>query len=279
MPIIQTLDIHTYYEQSGRGNPLLFIHGLGATTTSWALQVPVFSSGYRVVTYDLRGHGRTSRPRGPYSIPQFAGDAASLLQILASGPTHVVGLSLGGAIAFQLALERPDLVQTLTVVNSAPGLTLQRSSDRLRWAAFVGMRWLIGHTFSMRQQGNILARRLFPAPEQAELRRLFAEEFAHNDRRAYNASIRALLSWNVMDRIGEIHCPTLIVSADHDYTPVSFKAAYVARMPNAVLQVIPNSGHATTIDQAERFNAVLGEFLAGTLRADASETVSIATHE
>jgi 3-oxoadipate enol-lactonase len=274
MSIIPTADIDTYYEASGQGDSLLFIHGLGATTTSWSLQVPAFSEHYRVITYDLRGHGRSSRPPGPYGIPQFAGDAAALLQALGCGPTHVVGLSLGGAIAFQLAVQRPELVRTLTVVNSAPGLELPRLSDRLRWAAFVGTRWLVSHTFSMRQQGTLLARRLFPAPEQAELRRMFAEEFAHNDRRSYNASAQALLSWSVVDRIGEIRCPTLIVSADHDYTPVSFKAAYVARMPDAVLQVIPNSRHATTIDQAERFNAVLTDFLSGSLRAHAPQTTS-----
>jgi len=269
MPIIEASDIQTYYEVAGHGEPVLFIHGLGATTTSWALQVPAFSGHYRVIAYDLRGHGRTSHPPGPYSIPQFAGDAAALLQALGCGPTHVVGLSLGGAIAFELALQRPDMVRTLTVVNSAPGLELPHLSDRLRWAAFVASRWLVGHTLSMRQQGVMLGRRLFPRPDQVGLRRIFAEEFARNDRQAYNASARALLNWNAMDRIGDIRCPTLIVSADHDYTPVALKAAYVAGMPNAVLQVIPDSRHATTIDQAERFNALLAEFLAGGIRRTA----------
>ena len=77
MPIVQTLDIQTYYEESGRDEPLLFINGLGATTTSWAQQVPAFSQDFRVITYDLRGHGRSSHPPGPYSIPQFAADAAT----------------------------------------------------------------------------------------------------------------------------------------------------------------------------------------------------------
>jgi pimeloyl-ACP methyl ester carboxylesterase len=274
MPIVKTLDIDTYYDESGAGEPLLFIHGLGASTTSWQLQVPFFSPRYRVVTYDLRGHGRTARPRGAYSIAQFARDAAGLLETLNCGPTHVVGLSLGGAIAFEFALQRPDLVRTLTVVNSAPGLDLPGIGDRVRWAAFVGTRWLVGHTLSMRRQGDLLAKRLFPRPDQTENRRKFVDEFAHNDRHAYSASAQALLSWNVMDRIGEIRCPSLIVSADHDYTPVSFKAAYVARMPNAVLEVIPNSRHATTVDQADRFNAVLADFLAGALRTQSSATGS-----
>jgi len=262
MPLLQTTDVETYYTCVGRGEPLLFIHGLGSDADGWAFQVPAFADIYRVITYDLRGPGRSGHPPGPYTIEQFAADAAALVDALAATPAHVVGLSLGGAIAFQLALDRPELVRTLTIVNSAPGLELRTLAERLRWWSAIGTRWVLGHLLSPRRLGELLGRNLFPKPEQAAIRAAFVEHFAANDRRAYNAAARALFAWNVLDRVGAIRCPTLIVSADHDYTSVALKAAYAARMPNAVLHVIRDSRHATPVDQPEPFNAALRAFVA-----------------
>jgi pimeloyl-ACP methyl ester carboxylesterase len=261
MPNIQSGQLNTYYEQTGRGEALLFIHGLGSSAGGWWNQTPAFSNTYRVIVYDLRGHGRSSRPPGPYSISQFAGDAAALLRALDTGAAHVVGLSLGGAIAFQLALDAPELVRSLTIVNSAPGLELRTLGERLRWRSAVTTRMLLARVLSMRRLGNVIGRGLFPAPEQAAMRTAFVEEFATNDRRTYLAAARALFAWNVVDRVAQIACPTLIISAEHDYTPVEMKQRYVARMPNAVLQVIRDSRHATPVDQPERFNATLRAFL------------------
>jgi pimeloyl-ACP methyl ester carboxylesterase len=262
MPMIQTGDIETYFEQTGSGEPLLFIHGLGATAASWAFQVPVFAAGYRVITYDLRGHGRSGHPPGPYAIARFAADTRALLTALDASPAHVVGLSLGGAIALQLALADAACVRTLTVVNSGPGLELRTVGDRLRWTMFVTSRRVMGAVLNQRQLGRLLARRLFPRPEQAALRAEVEQQLARNDPSTYRAAAEALLAWNIVDRLGEIRCPTLVVSADHDYTPVRLKAAYVARMPNAVLEVIHNSRHATPLDQPAQFNAVVEAFLA-----------------
>jgi len=82
-----------YYEVTGKGQPLAFIHGLGDSTQTWEKQVAFFSSTYKVVTFDVRGHGRSDKPAGPYSIPLFAEDTAGLLRSLQLAPAHVVGLS------------------------------------------------------------------------------------------------------------------------------------------------------------------------------------------
>ncbi|EPN44160.1 alpha/beta fold family hydrolase, partial [Pseudomonas syringae pv. actinidiae ICMP 18807] len=105
---------------------------------------------------------------------------------------------------------------------------------------------------------------LFPKPEQAELRRKMAERWGRNDKRAYLASFDAIVGWGVENRLGRITCPTLIVAAEHDYTPVSLKEAYVKSLPNAQLVVINDSRHATPLDQPEQFNRTLLEFIAGT---------------
>jgi len=124
MHLIDCDGVNLYYEEQGSGPPLLFIHGLGSSARDWDQQIPEFSSrGYRVIAFDLRGHGQSDKPPGPYTLPLFAADTAALLERLGvdpANPAHVVGVSLGGGVAFQLAIDRPALVKTLTIVNSAP---------------------------------------------------------------------------------------------------------------------------------------------------------------
>jgi pimeloyl-ACP methyl ester carboxylesterase len=88
-----------------------------------------------------------------------------------------------------------------------------------------------------------------------------ARRWAQNDKNAYNNSVQALKDWSVSKHLGEILCPTLVISADQDYTPLSYKQSYVNKMPDAELVAIPNSRHATPLDQPEIFNEIVSEFL------------------
>lgn len=257
MPKIRIRDIDIYYEDTGRGTPLLLIHGLGSSTSGWANQVPEFSQNYRVITFDVRGHGQTEKPQGPYSITMFAKDTVALMDSLEISPAHVVGISMGGAIALQLAVDYPKKLKSLVVVNMTSELILRTIKERFEF----WMRTAIVRLLGMRKMGEVLAKRLFPKPEQEELRRVFPDMWAENDKRAYLASLNALVGWSVTERLGSIQCPTLVIAADEDYSPVSAKEAYVAKIPGAKLVVIDDSRHATTVDQSERFNAELGRFL------------------
>lgn len=257
MPKIQSNNINLYYEVHGDGQPLLFIHGLGSSERDWELQVPEFSKTYQVITFDLRGHGQSDKPAEPYSISMFASDTAGLIKALGVESAHVVGLSLGGGVAFQLAIDSPALVRTMVIVNSAPELVVRNFKDRLGiWQRFAVVRLL-----GMRRMGEVLSKRLFPKAEQAHLRMTFVERWAENDSRAYQNAMRAMIGWSVMDKLGSIRCPTLVVSADQDYTPVALKEAYTKSIPNAQLVVIPDAHHATPVEQPEKFNAALKDFL------------------
>ena len=90
---------------------------------------------------------------------------------------------------------------------------------------------------------------------------MFVERWAENDKRAYIDSMRAIVGWSVADHLGTIRCPTLVIAADEDYTPVSLKEAYVAKMPQAELVVIADSRHATPVERPEQFNEALMAFL------------------
>jgi 3-oxoadipate enol-lactonase len=258
MPDLQVGDVALHYKVKGQGQPVLFIHGLGSSARDWELQVPEFRERYQVVTFDLRGHGQSDKPRGPYSIPLFAADTAGLMVGLGLAPAHVVGISLGGMVALQLAVSDAALVRSLIVVNAGPEFVVRTARDRLQ----VLQRQLIVRLLGMRKMGEVLSQRLFPKPEQEDLRRQFVERWAENDPRAYREAMRAIVGWSVAEHLGAIQCPTLLVAADHDYTPVAVKEATVAQMPHAELAVIADSRHATPVERPEEFNAAVLAFLA-----------------
>lgn len=259
MPVQHLDGVDLYYEVIGQGQPLVFIHGLGSSSRDWPDQVAFFSDRYRVIVLDLRGHGRSSKPPGPYSIPLMAADTARLVEALGAAPAHIVGISMGGMVAFQLAASRPDLLRSLVIVNSGPEFVVRTWQDRKQ----VVQRFLVARLFGMRKTGEVLSQRLFPKPEQAELRATFVERWAENDPHAYRAAMQAIVGWSVADRLPDIHCPTLVIASDEDYTPVASKKAYVERMPSAKLVVIDDARHGVPVERPAAFNAALDAFLAG----------------
>jgi 3-oxoadipate enol-lactonase len=253
-------DVDLHCEIAGSGEPLLFLHGLGSCTDDWRPQIEFFRGRYRVIACDLRGHGRSSKPHERYSIEGFARDVASLLGELRAGPTHVVGLSLGGMVAFQLAVDAPQLVRSLVIVNSGPAVPVQTIKQRLP----LYIRLAYAHLLGLRGMGRMIAKRLFPKPEQVELQRAFVERLAANDTHCYLASLRAIFGgWSVADRLKDIRCPVLVLSSDQDYTPVALKQAYAARLAHARVVVVPDSRHALPIEKPREFNDALTGFLAG----------------
>jgi pimeloyl-ACP methyl ester carboxylesterase len=257
MAKIEVNGIQMHYQVVGQGEPLVFIHGLGSSSRDWEFQADHFYRDYRVVVFDARGHGQSEKPPGPYSIPLFAQDTAALIRVLELAPAHVVGISMGGMIAFQLALDAPELLRSLVIVNSWPEMVVRTWRQRLQ----IWQRDLIVGVLGMRKMGEVLAGRLFPKEEQAEIRAVFVERWTENDKRAYQDAMHALVGWSVSERLEEITCPVLVVAADQDYTPVETKAAYTRRLPQAELVVIEDSRHATPAEQPQKFNQVLGAFL------------------
>jgi pimeloyl-ACP methyl ester carboxylesterase len=258
MPFVAHQGIQIHYETSGTGDPLLLLHGLGGSTEDWAPQVAAFASHYQVITLDVRGHGRSAKPRGPYRVEDFTADARAVLLQVGAGPVHVVGLSMGGMIALQLALDAPEVVKTLVIVNSGPEVRPNKLRDRL----LLWQRALLTRAVSMETWGRILAERLFPEADQGDARVALRTRWARNDKRAYLASFQAIRRWSVAARLGEIGQPMLVVAAELDYTPVETHRAWAARVPNARVLVVPGSRHATPADRPGEFNRSVGEFLA-----------------
>ena len=258
MPMISLGNLDVFYERCGHGEPVLLIHGLGSSTEDWELQVEALRRDFTVVTYDVRGHGKTGKPAGTYSVAQFAADAALLIEHLDLAPAHIMGLSMGGMIAFQLATDRPELVRSIIIVNSGPEMVLRSWKEKVA----ILQRKVIVRLMGMSKMGEILAGRLLPAPEHAALRETFVERWGRNDPGAYLRALSALVGWSVMAKLPAITCPVLVVTADQDYTPVEWKRAYTATMPDASLVVIPNSRHMMPVETPAEFHDAILPFLA-----------------
>jgi len=267
MPKIRVNNVGIYYEVAGQGEPLLFIHGLASSSRSWKKQVPFFAQRYRVITFDIRGHGHSDRPlREPYSIQLFAADAVELMRALEIDSAHVVGFSMGGMIGFQLAVDVPKMVTSLVAVNCCPEGSMRTFNDGVEcfkhifFLPFNGMRNKVQN--GVKQPESTSDRSVSP---QSVIQRI-----AVNNKLAYANAFGALVKWSVADHISTINCPTLMIASDADFVPVSIKAGYVSKMPDARLVVISNARHATPREQADEFNAMLLEFLSQHSRRDAA---------
>ncbi len=144
--IVPVNDINMYYEIHGEGEPLLLIEGLGYSSWMWYKQIPELSKEYRVIVYDNRGVGRSDKPDSEYTIELMADDAAALLTVLGVESAHVLGVSMGGYIAQELALRHPEKVRSLILAgtNKGEGNSLNKNSSLLNgylklWGLLPGM--------------------------------------------------------------------------------------------------------------------------------------------
>ncbi|WP_408002893.1 alpha/beta hydrolase [Pseudomonas meliae] len=144
-------DCSLHYEEYGLGEPVLLLHGLGSSCQDWEYQIPALASQYRVIVMDMRGHGRSDKPYGRYSIQAMSNDVEALIEHLRLGPVHLIGLSMGGMIGFQLAVDQPHLLKSLRIVNSAPQVKVRSAGDLWQLAR----RWTLSRIVSMHRQAVV----------------------------------------------------------------------------------------------------------------------------
>lgn len=241
---------------TGQGPALLLLHGLGGSHEDWRRQIADLSRRYQLVVPDLRGFGASER-REPFTIHQHARDAAALLDTLKIRRAHVVGLSMGGAVAIELALTTPGRVAGLVLANTAPSFEL--SNWERRYMGF--LRFLLAATLGVEGVARMLGNSTFPAPHQARLRRRQLERASHTSRWVYIASLRALIRWNAEDRLRLIAAPTLVLGAEHDYTNIEEKRRWATLIPNARVHMLPGSRHRSDLDTPRAFNEAVLRFL------------------
>jgi pimeloyl-ACP methyl ester carboxylesterase len=246
-----------YFETSGKGEPILFIHGLGSSSQDWEYQIKFFSKYYKTISVDLRGHGKTGSIAEAYSIVKFSNDIAEILCDETEDTTIVVGISMGGMVAFQLAVDYPCLVDKLIIINSFVEMPMDIKANRKA----LRIRKLIPKIIGMKAMGRIIAKKVFPYNHQKNLRKIMIKRWAKNKIKDYIKSVDAMAGWSVKKQLGEIKCPVLIVGSEFDYISNTEKEKYTRLIPNAKLKIIPDAHHAVTVEKPDVLNKIIAEFL------------------
>jgi 3-oxoadipate enol-lactonase len=258
--ILEANGTEIYYEQEGTGPDLLLIPGLGGSVHLWFAQRKGLAAVMRVTALDPRGHGRSGKPPGPYTMRQMADDAAVLVRQLGIGPALVVGSSMAAMIAVELAVAHPTLVSALALVGGFPVLApagKERMEGRARTAETEGMGPLADTVAATALGAHTHA-------AQPALVGLFRMALLSNDPAAYAAACRAIVAADVTPLLGQVRCPALILlGAQEQVAPLPAARVLKAGIPHAELRVIPDAGHLSFLEQPAAFNAALMEFAAG----------------
>ncbi len=259
MPKIAVRDLEVNYEEAGTGFPLVLIHGLNGDLTGWALVLPEFSKHYRTVAMDVRGHGGTSKPDHPYSIRGFSEDLFGFMQTLGISQAHLLGLSMGGAIAQQFALDHPEMIRTLVLISTFSYVDeharravngLKSSLARGGYPAFFDEVVKLAFT-----PGYIAAN---PGPI-AELKK---KRIATNSPVAIGRATEACLAFNLKENIARIALPTLVVSGREDvFTPIHLAEQIHHSIRGSEWKILDGVGHNLHIEAAPQLVLAVLSFL------------------
>ena len=238
---------------------VLLLHGLGADGSSWTLQLPALTAaGFRPIAPDAPGFGGSPYDGHGWGIRRVAAQMAELLEELGTGPVHVVGLSMGGVMAQQFALDFPRLTRKLVLVST---FSVLRPESFSGWWYFI-RRTAAVLTFGLKAQARIVAQHVFPEPRYAPLREMLVEVISRADPRAYRKAMISLGLFDSRKRLGEIKASTLVVTGARDTTVTPVRQRLLVNGVSGARQVVvPQAGHAVPVDQAEIFNQVLLDFL------------------
>jgi pimeloyl-ACP methyl ester carboxylesterase len=270
MPTILANDIQIYYEIHGRGRPLVLISGLGYGLWQWHRMIPGLAQHFQVIVYDNRGAGQTDKPAGPYSAPMMAADLAGLLAGLGVGPTVVLGHSMGGFIAQQLILDRPDLVSHLILASTnfggphhipvtpeALAVMMDTTSDPLT---------------RLKNGVTIAAAPGFPEAQPEIFQNIIDYRLTGPvSMTAYQAQMgvgMGLVSAEAAykGKLGQVTVPALILFGEHDkVVPLGNADLLAQELPQSQTAVLPGAGHIFPLETPEAANEVIVEFLGDTV--------------
>ncbi len=261
MPKVRVGDIQSFYREDGHGDHLVWIQGLGLDHRGWALQIPFFAQHFCCLTFDNRDAGQSDRSPGAYTIRTMADDTIRLMDALAIKQAHIVGLSMGGAIAQEMAINYPARVRRLVLVATYTSGD-PRGTDLLN--SFVLMRARLSREEYLRAIGPWVYSYqdyLIPGLVEAAVKKGVQDPY-FLPAKVYARQVEAATTHFTEDRLKQIQAPTLIVAGDDDQlTPMRFAKTLHEQIPGARLTVFQGTGHGLIWTRAEEFNNLVLSFL------------------
>ena len=252
-------DVDIAYTVQGKGPWITLSHSLACDTSMWDPQMHWLEQRYTVLRFDTRGHGQSSAPAGPYTLEQLSDDVHGLFQALGVQQTHWVGLSMGGMIGQTYALKHPGVFLTMALCDTTsrrPPNAEAMWNERIQAAQTHGMQGVLEGTLS----------RWFDPPFRAanpEIIARITQGILATPVAGFSGCCAAISQIDTLDRLKEIKCPTLVLVGENDHgTPPENARRIQENIPNSELVVIPDAGHISNIEQTEKFDAALKDFLA-----------------
>ena len=263
MPTTETAAGSIYWEESGEGDPLLCVMGLSADALAWALNTPAFSARHRTIVFDNRDVGRSARATGDYEIADMAADALAVADAAGVERFHLLGVSMGGAIAQEVALAAPDRVQTLTLaVTFASGG---------RWARLLAETWSerLRHITFEQHIRELLLLNLSEEFLEHEGAFEYALELAlknpnpRQEPEAFARQVHASSRHDTRDRLGSLAMPVHVIGGERDLLVPVWKSRELGELiPGARLTIVPGAPHGLGSERAQEFNELVLGFIA-----------------
>jgi 3-oxoadipate enol-lactonase len=259
MPFVENQAAKIYWDEEGSGEPLLLIMGLSYASNMWHRTRPFLAPHFRTVAFDNRGIGQSDVPTGVYPIPQMASDAVAVLDAAGIAGAHVFGVSMGGMIAQEFALQYPQRVRSLILgcTNSGGPHVVHAAPEVLQLLMRQGM--------TPEEYGEAVIPYIYDA---ATPRARIDEDMVFRMKwypspQGYTGQLQGILAWEAYSRIAKIAAPTLIIHGETDQlVPVANAHLIAERIPGAKLVLIPHASHIFETDQPGVAIRVIKEFLA-----------------
>lgn len=264
------------YEIYGRENniPIILIHGFGAKKEIWNSQVGALSKKFKVITFDIRGSGKSDRPNKPYTMGMFADDIKGLMDYLHVKKVHLIGRSLGGMIAQHFALNYPECVDKLVLITTNPGMPDEQGVKMLKESYVEGLKRLKEDPVKeFWQKARVLYYKEFRKQMESNPKKKFHGIWSVEDLirestigpptpQDIENRAHSIAKHNTLERLSEIKNKTLLLAASHDrLTPKSSMIEMHKRIPNSTLKIIEKTGHFMTLSRAPEINKIIIDFL------------------
>ena len=270
MPHAEVNGQRLYYEVTGEGDPLLLVMGLAGDTVAWALQVGDWSKTHQVIVFDNRDVGQSSYADGPYEIADMASDTLALADHLELDTFDLVGLSMGGMIAQEIALRTPERVRSLTLCVTLGGLgRYGREKARVmgEQAARMSKEERVDNLLLL-----TMSEEFFENPESVKwMRNLMLNNPHPQDVEGFRRQLEACGRFDLRDRLSEISVPTHVIGAEHDVLVPPWKSTELAELiPDARLTMLERAPHMVSIEKAQSFNDAVMSFVREHAAAESS---------